>query len=174
MSPFKLSVNLSATTDAFGPADFVPVFHRWIQAHVLPDHLPIDVADYAHVADGPGTLLVTSEANVHMERAGGRLTLAYVRKRPIDGGLRTVFDAALTAARLMEREPSLAGRLAFGTDEFRVTFNDRLGTPNTDEGYAAVRAEVADAAAAAVGRRVEVSRVANDPLERLEVRVTVG
>ena len=174
MSPYKLSVNILAAGDVLGPADFVPVFHRWIQAHVLPGHLPIDVADYAHVADGPGTLLVTFEANVHMERIGGRLTLAYVRKRPTDDGLRGVLDAALTAARLMEREPSLDGRLAFQTDELTLTFNDRLATPNTDDGYAAVLPDVAKAAAAALGRPVEVSRVVNDPLERLQVRVTAA
>ena len=172
MSHHKLSVNLFANEDAFGPADFVPVFHRWIQEHVLPGHLPIDVADYAHVADGPGTLLVTSEANVHMERIGGRLTLAYVRKRPADGGVGGVLDAAMTAARLMAAEPSLDGRLTFVPGELTLTFNDRLATPNTDEAYAAVLPEVADAAAVAVGPTVEVRRVANDPLERLQVRVT--
>ena len=43
--------------------DLVPLFHSWIQTHALADHLLIDVADYAHVHNGPGIVLVSEEAN---------------------------------------------------------------------------------------------------------------
>src|SRR5581483_1646097 len=66
--------------------DFVPVFHRWIQTRAIADHQLIDVADYAHVKEGPGTLLVSHEANFHADLGGGRLGLLYVRKQPLPGG----------------------------------------------------------------------------------------
>jgi hypothetical protein len=61
-------------------ADIVPVFHSWIQFHSIPDHLLIDVADYAHVPDGPGIVLVSHEANFYLDRFDSRLGLTYTRK----------------------------------------------------------------------------------------------
>ena len=175
--PFKLIVKLFAATDAFGPADFVPVFHRWIQNQSLPGHLLIDVADYAHVPAGPGTLLVSHEANVHMDRADGRLGLAYVRKRPIAGAtsinqaLHAVFADALTAADLMGRDPELAGRLTFDTAEMAVRFNDRLLVPNTPETVADYVPHVTAAAQALFGCDVKVTPHNGSPRELLDLRV---
>src|SRR5215218_1547837 len=84
---------------------FVPVFHSFIQTHALADHLLIDVADYRHVPDGPGTLLVSHKANVYMDHAvGGKLGLMYQRKQPFAGAdnfrqrLAATFAATLRAA----------------------------------------------------------------------------
>ena len=77
-------MSTNAALPAFDPRDpagiedssFVPVFHSFIQTHALPDHLLIDVGDYTHVPDGPGTVLVSHEANVYMDHTvGGRLGL---------------------------------------------------------------------------------------------------
>jgi len=135
----KLTLKLFVAKDTFAPAEFVPVFHRWIQTRSVPDHLLIDVADYAHVPAGPGTLVVASEANIHMDRSDNRLGLLYVRKQPIAGAkvfgdtLRGIFSYALAAAAKMENEEGLKGRLIFRTDEIDVGFNDRLLAPNTPE-----------------------------------------
>src|SRR2546423_15285818 len=92
---------------------FVPVFHSFIQTHALPDHLLIDVADYTHVPDGPGTVLVSHEANLYMDHSvGGRLGLMYQRKQPIAGAgtlrdpLATGFSFGLRAAGRVEEEPA--------------------------------------------------------------------
>src|SRR5678815_1415872 len=66
-------------------AEFVPVFHSWIQIQSVPDHTLIDVADYAHVKDGPGILLVANEANFYADWIGGRFGLTYQRKHPAPG-----------------------------------------------------------------------------------------
>src|SRR3954471_18699475 len=63
----------------------VPVFQSWIQMHAVEDHLAIDVADYEHVPDGPGTVLVTHEANFSLDNGGGRPGLLYQRKQPLPG-----------------------------------------------------------------------------------------
>ena len=50
MQPYKISVKFFIDDPtAVDPHKFVPVFHSWIQLHLIPDHLLIDVADYAHV-----------------------------------------------------------------------------------------------------------------------------
>lgn len=148
MDAFKITIKLYAESDTFAPAEFVPVFHGWIQNQSFPDHLLIDVTDYAHVPAGPGTLVVSSEANVHMDRGDNRLGLLYVRKRPIPGAtnfreqMRGTLAAALTAAALLEADPALSGRLRFRTDEIAVRINDRLLAPNTVETFEAVKEDV--------------------------------
>src|SRR5277367_4077357 len=105
MDAFKISIKLFAERDELGHSDIVPVFHRWIQNNLLPDHLLIDVADYAHVPAGPGTVLVSSQANLYTDRGDNRLGLLYSRKLPLEGTfrdrLRTVLASALQAASLL-------------------------------------------------------------------------
>jgi hypothetical protein len=146
MDAYKIAIKLFAAEDCFEPSEFVPVFHRWIQQQVLPDHMLIDVADYAHVPEGPGTVLVCSEANLSTDRGGQRLGLFYFRKLPLDGTfpdrVRHVLKSALKAAQLLEAEPLLGGRLKFVTDEFIVRINDRLLAPNTDATFTAVKPDL--------------------------------
>src|SRR4051812_2086535 len=92
---------------------FVPVFHHWIQEQGLSNHLLIDVADYMHVANAPGVVLVSHEANLSIDDSEGPLGLLYQRKRPFAGTfvdrLSSVFGSALEAAMKLENDPDLAG-----------------------------------------------------------------
>ena len=116
---------------------FLHVFHSWIQRQAVPDHVLIDVADYHHVPDGPGTVLVSHEANIHLDHTEGRPGLLYVRKQPyVDAGtprdrLRATFRAALAACDLLEQEPAVEGRVRFSTGEIVLRVHDRLLAPNT-------------------------------------------
>ena len=120
----------------------VPVFQQWIQLHALDDHLLIDVADYDHVIDGPGTVLVAHEANLALDSTGGRPGLLYQRKQPLPGPfadrLATVFRYTLEAAARLEQHPGLR----FRTDEITVRIADRLLAPNTPETFEAVRRDL--------------------------------
>jgi hypothetical protein len=126
--------------------EFVPLLHKWIQQHKVADHLSIDVADYEHVHNGPGTLLITHEANFAMDRADGRLGLLYVRKQPIASAsnfpqrLRAVARPVLEAAQRLEED--LPGKIKFRTDEFAFRIYDRLLGPNTSETFAAVKSDL--------------------------------
>src|SRR4051794_21881369 len=120
----------------------VPVFQSWIQMHAVEDHLAIDVADYEHVPDGPGTVLVTHEANFSLDNGGGRPGLLYQRKQPLPGGfggrLGTIFSATLQGAARLEENPGLE----FRTDEISLRIADRLLAPNTAETFATVKPEL--------------------------------
>ena len=61
--------------------DFIPVFHRWIKDRVLTDDTLVDVANYAHVPEGPGVVLIGHGADYFMDEGGGRLGLLFNRKR---------------------------------------------------------------------------------------------
>jgi hypothetical protein len=145
MQTHKLVVKLYSDGADGLPVDaVVPVFHHWIQEQGLPEHLLIDVADYAHVPEGPGTVLVSHEANIHLDREGGKPGMLYVRKQPIAGAdtfrerLAAVFRFAFQAAAKLEADPALGG-IRFRANDLAFRLNDRLLAPNTEATYAAVR-----------------------------------
>jgi hypothetical protein len=137
----QLKVFLKAP-EAFDVARVVPVFHRWIREHAL-NELLIDVADYGHVPDGPGVLLVGHGADYFLHAGKGRWGLLFSRKREAPEPslrLRDTFARALRACALLERESELG--FEFGTGELLFSINDRLGAPNTDATFSAVRPEL--------------------------------
>jgi hypothetical protein len=175
---YKLNIKFFAAADTFEPAEFVPIFHRWIQTKAVADHLLIDVADYAHVPSGPGTLVVASQANIHMDRSDNRLGLLYVRKQPIADAktfsetLAGVFKYALAAAIKMESDPTLKGRLKFRTDEISVAFNDRLAAPNSPETIEQYHPQVAEFAGKLFpGETVTVEPSSKSPQELIDLRI---
>jgi hypothetical protein len=147
MDSYKLAVKFPfATPSAFRPRDLVPVFHRWIQSQALPGHQLIDVADYDHVHEGPGIVLVSHEANLHADQGMGKPGLLYRRKHPIPGSfrdrLRSTFTHALQAAALLESDAALAGRANVHTHEGSFLIFDRLLAPNTPQTFQSVRSEL--------------------------------
>lgn len=126
-------------------AAVIPVFHRWIQQKSIPGLL-IDVADYAHVPQGPGVLLIAHEYDISLDEAGGRLGVLFNRKEAWDGSgleaLRSAYAFAVDAAKRLEAEPEFAGSLRFRTDAVQVTLNDRLLYPNTDATLESLRGDL--------------------------------
>lgn len=120
----------------------IPVLHKWIQTDALEDML-IDVADYAHVPNGPGVLLIAHEADYALDLSGGRPGLQYTRKRDVPGTTAEALDLALrrlfSAARLLEEEESLDKAYQFRTDEIEIRFLDRLQVPNRPESIGVVQ-----------------------------------
>lgn len=158
--------------ESFHSEAFVPVFHHWIQKHRLPLML-IDVADYAHVPDGPGVLLVSHEYQIFIDRFDGRPGLTVQRKLRGGAGTASLVEtlrAALQVVQAVEREPSLPGA-KFRLDEVEVVANDRLHGPNTDDGWAAVEPSLREAGRSLYGEAATVARVAVDCGRRLTARI---
>ncbi|HWE03894.1 MAG TPA: hypothetical protein VG326_15925 [Tepidisphaeraceae bacterium] len=150
MDSYKLAVKIFVEdASSLHGHEFVPIFHSWIQQKKLSDHLVIDVADYEHVHDGPGTLLITFEANIATDHEDGRLGLLYIRKQPIKDAetfrhrLHAVIRPVLQAAQWLEVDATLAGKIKFRTDEFLLRIYDRLLAPNTADTFAAVKEDLA-------------------------------
>ena len=122
----------------------IAVFHRWIQDRACPEML-IDVADYRHVPNGPGVVLMGHEASYNLDQTKGRLGLLYNRRQA--GGaaqenLRQAYDAALAACRRLEDEPEFRSMLKFNPGDFEISINDRLAAPNTESTYLALKPEL--------------------------------
>jgi hypothetical protein len=154
MNAHKIAIKFYAESDGgLTDHDFVPVLHTWIQQHAVADHMLIDVAEYAHVHDGPGTLLVAHEANFYLDRMDGQVGLTYSRKQPLAGStnfaerLKQAVITAVEACQRLENAPQLGGKLQFRTNEFALFINDRLLAPNDDQTFARVRADVEEIAA---------------------------
>jgi hypothetical protein len=145
MSMQHVNIKVFAKTDGdVNVADAIPVFHRWIQKRDLPEML-IDVADYSHVPEGPGVLLIAHEANYSLDYARDQLGLLYNRKAAGSGDaqeeLGQAYGAAISACRRLEKEPEFQDKLYFDTHHLEIVFNDRLLHPNTDESWGEVKPE---------------------------------
>ena len=124
--------------------EFIPVFHDWIHTQQLAELL-IDVADYRHVPQGPGVVLIAHDAHYGMDLTEARLGLLYSRRREthpsrcaiqsVEDRLRSVWHCALTACQRLEAHPVLHGRLQFQGNELLLRCNDRLRAPNTTAAY---------------------------------------
>ncbi len=118
------------------------IFNTWITES--SEEVLVDVADYNHVGHGPITLLIGHEANYSLDSDEGELGLLYARKQPQEGDLSSrlvgVLNAALNACRRLETAPELEQSVSFLGTRLKITANDRLYAPNTEEGESALRA----------------------------------
>ena len=122
-------------------AEYASVFNSWIQKQRL-EELLIDVADYLHVHNGPGLMLIGHEADYSLDNRAGRLGLLYNRKEQMEGETQDKFAhavrAVLTAAQILEKENGLK----FIGSEVQVIVNDRLLVPNTGEMFDALEPDL--------------------------------
>ena len=113
----------------------IPIFHSWIRDKVF-DELLLDIADYQHVPDGPGVVLIGFDGDYSVDNTDHRLGVRYNRKTPLEGSnqdrLKQATRAALKAADRLEADSRLNGKLRVNGQEIEIFFNDRLLAPNTD------------------------------------------
>lgn len=163
---------------AVDETDFIPIFHAWIREHKLPGTM-IDVADYRHVPEGPGVMLITHEVNYAMDHGNGQFGLYAQRKLGAGETLKErileLIQSTATFGALLESEAQVAGKMSLEGGEFLYMANDRLHAPNTEEAFTALKPEL-EAAAAEIypGQEVSITRLENDPRDRLTVAVKTG
>jgi hypothetical protein len=123
----------------------IPIFHGWIRDGVFEEML-LDVADYRHVHEGPGVMVIGHQANYSVDNTSGRLGVRYNRKAALDGTnqdrLKQAARAALTAFQRLESEDSMKGTLRFDGREMELFINDRALAPNTDATRIAAQPEL--------------------------------
>jgi hypothetical protein len=174
----RIGVKLYAENpEAIDLESYIGLFHGWIQRRELPG-LPIDVADYQHVPDGPGVMLIGHEADRAIDLDEGRPGALYQRKRDLAGSLRERFRAVLEAAEqtasLIEAEPAANG-VRFSRDEFQVRLQDRLAAPNDEATLELLRPDL-EAALGDVypGRSFRIEWIERDPRAPFAARVTLA
>ena len=170
MKSEKLQLKFFAKPNpAFELDAVVPVFHRFIREHAF-DELMIDVADYKHVQNGPGVVLVGDANDYYLYEGEGRPGLLFSRKRhgaAPEGRLREGLARALKACTLLEAAPELGGKLVFATNEILLRFPDRLRAPNDDASFAEASRDLTpllDKLYGAGAFRIERGAAAPEPL----------
>ena len=156
---------------------FIPVFQRWIQNHTI-EGLLIDVADYKHVQNGPGILLIGYEGDYALDSARGRPGLRYVRKRELpaslEEGLRETIRLTLAASQALERDPTLRGQITFHPGEVELTFLDQLNTPNRPETFDSVKGDITRALGEHYpDQEFSLAPDYSDPRRPLTVQITI-
>ena len=130
MKPNRITVKFFVAPDPGTSVDlapFIPLFHRVIQEQGV-EGLLIDVADYSHVPDGPGIILIGHDVDYGMDLTGGRAGLLVTAKRnqseDLGELLRITLRRALVAMRVVEADTG-AG-VVFDTAVVEVRVLDRL------------------------------------------------
>lgn len=172
MDLHRISVKFFLADPAVADAEaMIGVFHDWIQQAKVPGML-IDVADYGHMVDGPGVILIGDDVDYALDMAQGRPGLLHVRKR--GGGslaeqLPAAFGNAIAACKVLASEQGMA----FATNDVKVTLLDRLNAPNTQATLDAVGGEIESFAASLLGD-VTLQRDSEDERCAFAVNVKAG
>jgi hypothetical protein len=145
MTPNRISVKFFVKSDAkIELPALTPVFQKWIQRRTV-EGLLIDVADYKHVPDGPGILLIAHEGDYALDVSDGKPGVQYTAKRNLQGDLPArlaqVWRLALIAAQKLSAEKSLKG-LKFDYADVKLAFLDRLNTPNRPDVIVALQPDI--------------------------------
>jgi hypothetical protein len=162
-----VNVKLSLADPAgFDLEPLIPIFHSWIQDKIFEERL-LDIADYRHVHNGPGVVLIGHEGDYAVDNTDGHLGVRYNRKAAVEGSnrdrLKQAARAALTACQRLEGESRLGGKLRFNGQDVEVFINDRLLAPNREETRERVRPDF-QAFSAELFRGADYSSVyASDP-----------
>ncbi|MEQ1855218.1 MAG: hypothetical protein ABL963_02045 [Longimicrobiales bacterium] len=158
--------------------ELVPVFHRWIREDLLEDELPIDVAGYAHVPKGPGTVIICDHAHYYLDERAGRYGLRYRGRRVARGSgeeaVVRAFRSVLRAASLLEKEPELGGRYKFETGRVEFGITDRIAAPSRQETLAAVRPALEAALKTVYGKPAKSLALASGAREPFLVAIEAG
>jgi len=178
MTPRRIAIKLF-TTAPEAPVElhpFIGLFHRFIQEGTLPGLL-LDVADYAHVPDGPGVILIGHDVDYGIDLAGGRAGLLTTRKRAEGVGVEELFretlGRALQAVRAIEDAADPAIDLRFATDALEIVFPDRLAAPNRDDAYELAVKALGPVARPILGEGIAFERAGDgDPRGMLTIRIT--
>jgi hypothetical protein len=146
----RLSVVAPFANADVDPEIFVGTFHEWVRDKTLGG-LPIDVARYNHVPEGPGTVLIGFEGDYAVETSTGVPALRYTLKRDNQGSVAEL--VTLAVGRLQQAAATIAEQTGesvdFGTITLRIA--DKLVAPNTDAGRQLVQADAVAAVAATLG-----------------------
>ncbi len=155
----------------------IEIFHEWIRLHKLKGTL-IDVADYRHVPNGPGIMLITHEINYAMDHGNG-LGLYAQRKLGQEESHKdrivSLVRSAASFGTLLEQDSRMGGQLTLEGGQFHYMTNDRLHAPNSNEGFDTLKSDLEAAATELYPEQhVSVSRLENDPRDRLTAVIKTG
>lgn len=145
MRPKRISIKFFCAEDSAGDLSAaIGLFHGFIQNQAV-EGLLVDVADYIHVPEGPGVILVGHDIEYALDSTDGRPGLLTTSKRieaiDLADSVRTTLRRALVAISAIEDDGSIGAR--FDTAAFELRILDRLEGPNDALSYDTAQKELA-------------------------------
>lgn len=129
----NVKIPLEAPGD-FNYAVVLDIFGRW---RLEEGEEIIDLADYLHVPDGPGCLLVSQRWHFGIDLGDGRPGLFFSSRKGLQGAMdarfRQVIRSCLEKGKRLLAESEIPGSVRPRLDEIDIVVNDRVLAPNTQE-----------------------------------------
>ena len=145
LQKFGVKLFFLDTNGSYSSKDFIPVFHNWIQDQLVKDHLLIDVADYSHIPDGPGIMLIAHEGHFSLDQGNNQPGIMYMRKTEIAGSFTERFNEVLSvtieAANLLSNN-NFTNDINFSNNALRFIANDRFYAENNIENQNLYKEEI--------------------------------
>jgi hypothetical protein len=155
----------------FDSDPLLAVFSRW---RLEQGEELIDLADYMHVPEGPGVLLVGHRYHFGIDFGGGQPGVFYSSRKGLSGPpaqrLRGVLRACLEKAKRLFSEPEVPKGLKLRPERLEVVLNDRVVAPNDDATDSVWRPAVAEVLDALYGKGAYELERAGGAGERLSYR----
>ena len=138
MQPDLQRIHVKVLADA--PLDldldpFLTIFGRWRHEKDHPAQW-VDLADYAHMAKGPGILLAGKQGNFGVSRDDPGLGLLYAGKAGFEGDVEQrfleAFRRCLDLSVRIVAEPEYPEALKLEPGSWELFINDRLNFPNNE------------------------------------------
>jgi hypothetical protein len=176
LQKFDLRLFVDAQTDADTICDqMLAIFGRW---RLEEGEEIMDLADYAHVEEGPGVLLVSHRWQFGVDWLSGRPSIFYATRKNLSGSLSGRLSQALgglveKSQRLLQEE-ELKGQIIPSPGELEIVVNDRLQFPNTEAGDGQMRPAVEEVLDRLYGDGRWEIEAQDDPGERLGYRIRAG
>jgi hypothetical protein len=167
-------INLKLHLEAPGlDADFLlAVFGRWREEK---DQEIVDLADYAHVEEGPGVLLISHRWHFGLDFADGKPGLFYGTRKGLEGPpaarLATALEGLIAKSRRLATEKEFPPAARARCGEIEVVLNDRLLAPNTDASHAVWGPAVAEVFGKLYAPAAVAIEPEKDPARRLAYAV---
>ena len=171
----RINVKLLAQAPAGFKLDpFLAIFGRW--RHEESPEVWVDLADYAHMAQGQGIAIVGKRGNFSVDETPPGIGLLYAGKKGFEGSneqrIIEAFHRCLALTSVLTAEAEYPSALKLTPARWELVFNDRLDTPNTDETDAALRPAISSALDTLFGGgNYQIQREA-DPQRRYAFSIT--
>lgn len=138
----RIALKAPANQD-MGP--ILAIFAAWRHDEGAPEEW-LDMADYAHVPDGPLAMIVGKQGNLVYDLERGEPTLLYRNKAALEGSIeQRVIESIRRAVGLAERlvkEPTFPSSTSVQPHNIHVAISDRVSAPNTEATAKALRGPI--------------------------------
>ncbi len=133
----RIDLKVLAIAPAKPPLDpILTIFDRWRKEEDAPSDW-VDLADYAHMPQGPGVMMAGKRENFAVDTNEPGLGILLQTRKDLDGAVEQRFLEAfrrhLRLAARLAGEAEWPSEIKVDSSKWLITVNDRLHFPNNDE-----------------------------------------